>query len=92
MRPMPHSTATPSPPASNPTSMRRGCCDVDVAPRASRECRECVLSPDASMLECSALILTQSAPHTVIDTGQVGSSRQRLCTGQFTQTRLASRS
>ncbi len=44
------------------------------------------------MLECSAFILTQSAPHTVIDTGQVGSSRQRLCTGQFTQTRLASRS
>ena len=91
MRPMPHSTATPSPPASNPTSMRRGYCDVDVAAAASRQCRGCVSSPDGSMLECSAFILTQSAPHTMVDTGQEAHSRHRLCTGQLTQTRLASR-
>jgi hypothetical protein len=60
MRPMPRSTATPSPPASNPTSMRRGCCDVDV-PRSVTQ---------VSRLLSVRRILTQSAPHTMGATGQ----------------------
>ncbi|HEX6757220.1 MAG TPA: hypothetical protein VF086_02235 [Propionibacteriaceae bacterium] len=58
-------------PASNPTSMRRGCCDVDVAPaRHARVAGRVV----AEMVRCLSVRRSSSLspPHTTVDAGQDG--------------------
>jgi hypothetical protein len=81
MRPMPRSTATPSPPASNDTSMRRDCCDVDApAGHASVAGAECSAHPHSV------------PPHTMVDTGQDGPLQAHALHRTAHPTRLASRS